>query len=64
MQTKKKYWKIVNPKTAQDIFNEGKTKIYKLYDDEKVVLIKTKMGLNRAIDSGTEIALKIKILDF
>lgn len=64
MQTKKKYWKIVNPKIAQDIFNEGKTKIYKLYDDEKAVLIKTKMGLNRAIDSGTEIVLKIKIMNF
>jgi len=56
------WWEIISIERAKKLFEEGKTEIYQLFDDDTEALILDENDLNQAIEWGNELALQNKIL--
>jgi len=52
------YWEIINPAKAKELYKEGTTEIYKLFDDDSESLIESEHDLHDAIDLGIELGLE------
>lgn len=52
-------WKLVSGDTARDIFVLGLFELYLLHYDGSESLIETYVGLNEAIENGSEIGIEV-----
>ena len=57
------YIKILNPAAAQKLYKEGKTEIYKYFDDDTEALVESEHDLNDAIDLGINLGIEVKLLN-
>lgn len=57
-KTQNFYWEILSIEKAKEIFNKGKTKLYKIDDDDNEILVDCHFSLSRAITFKNELAIK------
>lgn len=60
-KTQNFYWEIISIERAKKLFEEGKTDVYQLFEDDTEALILEESDLLQAIEWGNELALEQKI---
>lgn len=55
------YIKIINPAEAKKLHKEGKTEIYKYFEDDTEALVESEHDLNDAIDLKIDLGIEIEI---
>lgn len=55
------YFEVINPERAKQLYKEGKTEIFKMFDDSEA-LVESEHDLHDAIDLSIELAIEKPIL--